>query len=187
MDLGGAAQPPVKQRVFHQFADKPPGWTPESPVRYEGRPDGATIDAEGHYWVAMFEGGQLLRFAPSGEQVAALPTPVQCPTMPCFGGDDLRTLFVTSARRGRSVSELEQRPASGHVCRSGCRRRDCPCLLRGLTRATGGRIARMDPALSQITGRIRAAAADATMLRIRGGGTKDFYGEPPQGEPLSTS
>lgn len=104
-----------KQRVFHQFADKPPGWTPESPVRYEGRPDGATIDAEGHYWVAMFEGGQLLRFAPSGEQVAALPTPVQCPTMPCFGGDDLRTLFVTSARRGRSASELEQRPASGHV------------------------------------------------------------------------
>ena len=44
----------------------------------------------------------------------------------------------------------------------------------------------MDPALSQITGRIRAAAADATMLCIRGGGTKDFYGEPPQGEPLST-
>ncbi|MDM0002537.1 glycolate oxidase subunit GlcE [Variovorax sp. J22P240] len=45
----------------------------------------------------------------------------------------------------------------------------------------------MDPALCQITERIRAAAADATMLRIRGGGTKDFYGEPPQGEPLSTT
>jgi glycolate oxidase FAD binding subunit len=45
----------------------------------------------------------------------------------------------------------------------------------------------MDPAISQIAERIRAAAADATMLRIRGGGTKDFYGEPPQGEPLSTS
>ncbi|MGJ7511787.1 glycolate oxidase subunit GlcE [Variovorax sp. GT1P44] len=45
----------------------------------------------------------------------------------------------------------------------------------------------MDPAISQITERIRAAVADTTMLRIRGGGTKDFYGEPPQGEPLSTA
>lgn len=102
-------------RVFQQFADKPDGWTPESPVRYEGRPDGATIDAEGHYWVAMFEGGQLLRFSPAGERVLSLPTPVQCPTMPCFGGDDLRTLFVTTARRGRPAAELEKRPASGHV------------------------------------------------------------------------
>lgn len=45
----------------------------------------------------------------------------------------------------------------------------------------------MDPALRQIAERIRAAAADGTLLRIRGGGTKDFYGEPPQGAPLSTA
>jgi len=45
----------------------------------------------------------------------------------------------------------------------------------------------MEPALSQIVERIRAAAADAAPLRIRGGGTKDFYGEPPQGEALSTA
>jgi len=105
------------ERVFQQFDDKPAGWTPASPLRYEGRPDGATVDARGHYWAAMFEGGQLLRFAPSGERVAALATPVQCPTMPCFGGDDLRTLFVTSARRGRPAAELEERPASGCVIR----------------------------------------------------------------------
>ena len=45
----------------------------------------------------------------------------------------------------------------------------------------------MDPALSHIAERIRAAAADAAPLRIRGGGTKDFYGEPPRGEALSTA
>jgi glycolate oxidase FAD binding subunit len=47
----------------------------------------------------------------------------------------------------------------------------------------------MDPALRQIIERIRAAAnPDATApLRIRGGGTKDFYGEPPRGVPLSTA
>ena len=45
----------------------------------------------------------------------------------------------------------------------------------------------MEPALSQIAERIRAAAADATPLRIRGGGTKDFHGETPHGEILSTT
>ena len=103
------------ERVFQQFALKPDGWTYESGVPYLGRPDGAALDADGNYWVAMFEGAQLLCFSPAGEQVAALPTPVQCPTMPCFGGDDLRTLFVTSARRGRPAAELARLPASGHV------------------------------------------------------------------------
>jgi sugar lactone lactonase YvrE len=103
-------------RVFRQFDPKPEGWTPGAAMpRYEGRPDGATVDAEGHYWVAMFEGAQLLRFAPSGECVAAVPVPVQCPTMPCFGGDDLKTLFVTSARKGRPADEIERCPASGMV------------------------------------------------------------------------
>ncbi|MEJ1170126.1 glycolate oxidase subunit GlcE [Variovorax sp. CCNWLW235] len=45
----------------------------------------------------------------------------------------------------------------------------------------------MDQALSQIVERIRAAASDATPLRIRGGGTKDFHGEVLQGEILGTS
>jgi glycolate oxidase FAD binding subunit len=45
----------------------------------------------------------------------------------------------------------------------------------------------MDPALSQIVERIRAAAADVTPLCIRGGGTKDFYGEALQGDILETT
>lgn len=102
-------------RVFHQFESKPAHWTPGSDVPYAGRPDGATIDADGCYWVAMFEGAQLLRLSPEGQVLDALPTPVQCPTMPCFGGDDLRTLFVTSARRGRPESELALKPASGCI------------------------------------------------------------------------
>lgn len=106
-------------RVFQQFDPKPDGWTADAAhdllPRYQGRPDGATIDAEGHYWVSMFEGAQLLCLAPSGERLAALPLPVQCPTMPCFGGDDLRTLFVTSARQGRTAAELQRLPASGAV------------------------------------------------------------------------
>ncbi|WP_436318202.1 glycolate oxidase subunit GlcE [Variovorax boronicumulans] len=45
----------------------------------------------------------------------------------------------------------------------------------------------MDSAFHPIAERIRAAAADATPLRIRGGGTKDFHGEVPRGEVLSTA
>ena len=103
------------EREFLRFAPKPAGWSSEQPAGYGGRPDGATVDAQGHYWVAMYEGAQLLRFAPDGKQVQALPVPAQCPTMPCFGGDDLRTLFVTSARHGRPAAELARLPASGSV------------------------------------------------------------------------
>ncbi len=119
-----AAEPNTlsRPRLFQQFDPKPEGWTadaahllPATGRPYQGRPDGATIDAQGNYWVAMFEGAQLLCFSPSGERLAALPLPVQCPTMPCFGGDDLRTLFVTSARQGRSVAELGRLPSSGAV------------------------------------------------------------------------
>lgn len=103
------------ERVFLSFPPKPPGWQAGCGVPYAGRPDGATVDAAGNYWVAMYEGAQLLCFSAAGERLSAHPVPVQCPTMPCFGGDDLRTLFVTSARKGRPGAELERLPATGAV------------------------------------------------------------------------
>ncbi|MGJ7494610.1 SMP-30/gluconolactonase/LRE family protein [Variovorax sp. RT4R15] len=116
-DWAGDANALTHERVFHQFDMKPAGWAPESGVPYQGRPDGATVDAGGDYWVAMFEGAQLLRLSPSGEAREAIALPVQCPTMPCFGGDDLRTLFVTSGRKGRPAAEIARLPASGSVIR----------------------------------------------------------------------
>ena len=102
-------------RVFAQFAMKPVDWSQDNRASYAGRPDGATLDAEGHYWCAMVEGAQLLRLSPSGTPSDSLPLPVMAPTMPCFGGDDLRTLFVTTARHGRPSEEIAQRPQSGQV------------------------------------------------------------------------
>jgi sugar lactone lactonase YvrE len=61
----------------------------------------------------MYEGGRLLKFDPTGELIAEIPVPVRCPTMPCFGDDDLRTLYVTTARRNRSAEELRALPQSG--------------------------------------------------------------------------
>lgn len=103
-----------RHRVFHQFAPKPDGWQPGQPG-YGGRPDGAAVDSAGHYHVALFEGARLCRFSPTGELLAETALPVQCPTMPCFGGDDLKTLYVTSARHRRPAQELADQPDSGRV------------------------------------------------------------------------
>ncbi|MCD6077394.1 MAG: hypothetical protein K0R89_1332 [Ramlibacter sp.] len=104
-------------RVFHQFARKPAGWKPGD-SGYGGRPDGAAVDVEGHYWVAMFEGGRLLRLSPRGEIVAEFAVPARCPTMPCFGGEDGRTLYLTTARHKRPADELQAFPLSGCVLKT---------------------------------------------------------------------
>jgi sugar lactone lactonase YvrE len=102
------------QRTYLQFEPKPIGWQPGS-SGYAGRPDGATVDSLGNYWVAMYEGRRVCQFAPDGRLLQQIETPVQCPTMPCLGGEDYRTLYITSVRHGRSQAEVAQLPASGGV------------------------------------------------------------------------
>ena len=63
----------------------------------------------------MYEGQRICQFAPDGRLLAEFPVPAQCPTMPCFGGDDLRTLYLTTARQGRPEAELAAWPHSGCV------------------------------------------------------------------------
>jgi sugar lactone lactonase YvrE len=80
-----------------------------------GRPDGAAVDVEGCYWTALFEGGRIQRYSLEGRLLAEYPVPARCPTMVCFGGPDLKTLYVTSARTGRSEDELRAYPHSGSL------------------------------------------------------------------------
>jgi len=80
-----------------------------------GRPDGAAVDREGCYWTALFEGGRIQRYAPDGRLLGDYPVPARCPTMVCFGGPERKTLYVTSARTGRSSEELAAFPHSGSV------------------------------------------------------------------------
>ena len=63
-----------------------------------GRPDGAAVDAEGCYWSSLYEGSRVARFDPAGKLLSTHALPVRCVTMPAFGGADLKTLFVTTAR-----------------------------------------------------------------------------------------
>jgi len=103
-----------ERRVFAEFAPR----AADQPLQsYGGRPDGAAVDAEGCYWVAMFEGQCLNRFAPDGRLLRTLPLPVRCPTMPTFGDADLRTLYITTARENRPEAELQAQPWAGCVLR----------------------------------------------------------------------
>ena len=98
-----------RQRVFARFAPRQEGQP------YGGRPDGAAVDSEGAYWVAMYEGCRLLRLSSAGELLQEVRLPVHCPTMPCFGGPDLRTLYVTTACDHRPADELAREPWAGCV------------------------------------------------------------------------
>ena len=113
-DFDGVTGALLQRRLFQHFDPKPANWTSEQ-GGYGGRPDGAAVDVEGNYFVAMYEGARVCKFAPHGQLLAELPTPAQCPTMVCFGGEDFKTLYLTSARKGRGATELERFPMSGGV------------------------------------------------------------------------
>ena len=60
--------------------------------------DGATIDASGGYWLALFGGGALRRYHADGTLDREVALPFSNPTKPAFGGPDLATLYVTSTK-----------------------------------------------------------------------------------------
>ena len=67
---------------------------------FDGRPDGAAVDADGCYWICANDAGLIHRFTPDGRLDRSLSVPVKKPTMCAFGGSRLDTLFVTSIRPG---------------------------------------------------------------------------------------
>ena len=78
-----------------------------------GRPDGAAVDADGCYWVCGNDAGFVHRFTPQGKLDQSLAVPVKKPAMCAFGGDDMRTLFVTSIRP--EGIDLSDQPLAGGV------------------------------------------------------------------------
>lgn len=70
-----------------------------SPDEQTGRPDGAAVDVQGHYWSAGVSAGCINRYSTAGELLERWLLPCRAPTMPCFGGDGLNDLYVTSLVR----------------------------------------------------------------------------------------
>ena len=91
---------PTNRRVFADTRDLP------------GRPDGGSCDADGCYWMAAIDGGQIIRFTPKGVIDRVIDLPIKTPTKAAFGGAKLDTLYVTSLQRagrsdlGRDVGHL---------------------------------------------------------------------------------
>ena len=78
-----------------------------------GGPDGLCVDAEGHVWTALWDGGGVARIAPDGTQTAMLGLPVPRTTSCCFAGPELTDLIVTSAHIGLDEQTLQRHPLSG--------------------------------------------------------------------------
>ena len=78
-----------------------------------GYPDGLTVDSEGTLWVGVFDGGCVRRFRPDGSEDGTIPLPCSHVTKLAFGGPDLRTAFVTTARKGLSSEMLIAQPLAG--------------------------------------------------------------------------
>jgi sugar lactone lactonase YvrE len=87
------------------FVDAPPA----------GAPDGATVDAAGYLWSACTGGFALARYAPDGSVDRVVDVPVERPTSVVLGGDDLRTLFITTATRAIPAERLAAQPLAGAV------------------------------------------------------------------------
>lgn len=92
-------------RIFHQF---PYG---------DGRPDGASVDEEGCYWSALYAGSRVVRLSPQGEMLEEVAIPASNITMPCFGSDDRKTIYVTTASENTPPGEAERYPLAGSVFR----------------------------------------------------------------------
>lgn len=65
-----------------------------------GAPDGSAMDSEGFLWNCRYGGGCIVRVAPDGRLSELIEMPVSNPTTCVFGGEDLKTLFITSAVGG---------------------------------------------------------------------------------------
>jgi len=79
-----------------------------------GTPDGMTIDEQGMLWIALWDGGLVCRWDPeNGDLLQTIDLPVSRPTACAFGGRELDTLYITSARTGLTEELLKEQPHAG--------------------------------------------------------------------------
>ncbi|MEH6434197.1 SMP-30/gluconolactonase/LRE family protein [Massilia sp. DD77] len=80
-----------------------------------GYPDGMAVDSEGAVWIATFGGWRIERYDPLGRKLGEVRFPCANITKLAFGGEDLRTVYATSARKGLSPAELAAQPLAGSL------------------------------------------------------------------------
>ncbi|WP_375687101.1 SMP-30/gluconolactonase/LRE family protein [Pseudooceanicola sp. LIPI14-2-Ac024] len=101
-----------KRMIFCQSLDPATGWPAAAAETFldlrardgepERKPDGAVTDAAGNLWIAQWGSARVACHAPDGRFLHAVPLPTPHSSCPAFGGPDLTTLYVTTARQGLS-------------------------------------------------------------------------------------
>ena len=71
------------------------------------------FDADGGVWVCLFAGSTVRRYRPDGTIDRQIELPLTNPTCPGFGGEDLRTLYITTARHRLTEQQLAAEPDAG--------------------------------------------------------------------------
>ena len=79
------------------------------------RPDGACVDSQGFVWNAIFAAGRVVRYTPAGQVDRVIELPVTNPTCVCLGGPELKTLYITTARKFLGRAQLRREPLAGSV------------------------------------------------------------------------
>ncbi|VWX46732.1 SMP-30/gluconolactonase/LRE family protein [Novosphingobium sp. 9U] len=79
----------------------------------EGHPDGIVLDSENCIWVGLWDGWGVRRYAPDGTLLLHVPLPSARVTKVAFGGPDLKTVYVTTARIGLDEEALARQPLAG--------------------------------------------------------------------------
>ncbi len=101
-DYDFATGTPHNRRVFKEFDG-------------EGRPDGLCVDSKGRILTALWPGWGVEIYAPDGTLDGRIELPVPQVSSCAFGGDDYKTLLITTAADGMSEAQLKEAPLSGHV------------------------------------------------------------------------
>lgn len=78
-------------------------------------PDGATVDSENFLWSAHYGAGEVTRYSPRGSIDAIVRMPVSQPTSCSFGGESLDLLYITSASKRLSTTQLADQPLAGET------------------------------------------------------------------------
>lgn len=82
-------------------------------ARPGAHPDGPCVDEEGCIWISLFNGWGIERYSPAGELIGRIELPVPNVTKGAFGGDDLKTLYLTTAWLNMTPERRAEAPLSG--------------------------------------------------------------------------
>lgn len=110
-----------RKLIWRQALDARDGWPNGEPEAFIDlnaggwKPDGAVIDADGNLYNAQWGGARIAVYDSAGTFVRAVPYPAAQITCPAFGGDDLTTLFATSASNRLTSQELAEQPDAGRT------------------------------------------------------------------------